>query len=121
MDRFIAALQQQDVEAFLALFSTGQTWAYTGTLTETPRVDAVTYARLDADLHARQGLWEALFDAEGDDCFRDWVEGTGPEAWMETTPNRFVRERIDGREAVYVEWRQEGGRWFVAAIGDPAA
>ncbi|MBI1898143.1 MAG: hypothetical protein HYZ57_02830 [Acidobacteria bacterium] len=121
MAKFVEALQKKDREAFLALFSRTTPWEYVGTITDPPQVTKVEFNDLKSDLENRRGWYESLFDAGGDDCFRDWVAGSDASAWVRAkSGNRFVRQQVGGKDTVYVEWRKEGDAWVVAAIAEPS-
>ena len=121
MTRFIQALQKKDTRTFLSFFSTTVAWNYVSTITDPPMSTKIQFKELKADLEGKKGWYESLFDAGGDDCFRDWVMGTDGSNWVEKRPCRFVRQQVEGKDTVYVEWRKEGNRWVVATIAEPAA
>ena len=121
MARFVDALRKQDREAFLSFFSKTNPWSYVSTITDPPQVTKIDFAQLQSDFNNRKGWYESLFDAHGDDCFRDWVVDSDMSAWAERQPNRFVRQQVDGKDTVYVEWRKEGDLWVVAVIAEPSA
>ena len=120
MAAFIRALQQKDRETFLSFFPTSGPWYYMSTITQPPSVTSVEPAVMKADFEQRRGMYEALFDADGDDSFRDWVMNAEVSAWVESAPGRFVRQKMSGRDSVYVEWQREGDRWVVRTIAEPA-
>jgi hypothetical protein len=121
MDSFLSALRNRDVAGFLSHFPKSATWDYIGTITDPPQVTRVAFTELESDLVNKKAWYEALFDAGGDDCFRDWAVNFEDSAWTETRPGRFVLRQTDGRDSVYVEWRNEAHRWVVSAIAEPAA
>ena len=122
MEKFTDVLRRRDVDGFLMLFSPSSPWTYVGTLTDPHETTRITYEDLARDLRNRSGWYETLFDARGDDCFRDHVTATKGKPWRRVGSARFVPpdDRGDGR--VYVSWRSEGaGRWVVDEIGEPSA
>lgn len=121
MSQFIQALQEKDTHRFLLFFSTSTPFSHVSTITNPPVSIKVQFQELKADLEDQKGLYEALFDADGDDCFRDWAEGTDETDWVETKSGRFVRLQVEGKDMVYVEWRKEGKHWVIVTIAEPAA
>jgi hypothetical protein len=122
MQRFVDALRAQDTEAFLALFSHSTPWRYVGTISEPRKATSITYEELAKDLRSRSGWYESLFDAHGDDCFRDHVLATKGNPWIHATPLKFVPPGGHGEGRVYVTWRNEGpGRWVIDEIAEPSA
>lgn len=121
MTRFVTALKAKDLEGFLQLFPRRSTWRYVGTATEPQQVSELSYEQLAADFQSQTGLYESLIYAGGDDCFRDHFVDTEPGQWVEVSPGRFAHPLPEERPYVWVEWKQEDGRWVVAALGEPAS
>jgi hypothetical protein len=121
MSRFVTALKAKDLDGLLQLFPRRSTWKYVGTAMEPHQVSEFTYEQLAADLKSQTGLYESLIYAGGDDCFRDHFVDTEPEQWVEVSPGRFAHPLAEERQYVWVEWKQEDGRWVVAALAEPAS
>ena len=113
MGLFLKALKNRDTEAFLHLFSKSKPWIYIGTITDPHQVSLVEYAELAEDLRNRSGWYEILFDAGGDDCFRDYVMISEDKPWNRRSETTFFPPDIDPDSLVYVKWKSENDKWII--------
>jgi hypothetical protein len=120
MDRFVVSLRSRDTKSFLGAFSLDKVWYDVNTLEGNQAKVSVTYKKLKRDLDSKTGFYTTIFDAEGDDCLRDYTMSPYDSPWKMTGPNTFSPPNAD-EKSVWVRWRTEKGRWVVDAIAQPSA
>lgn len=122
MQKFVIALRDKDIEGFADLFPRQSRWTYIGTITDPVQTSEYSHGALLNDLRQQTGLYESLYDADGDDTFRDYVMMTDGKPWIRSGENRFSPPGLpDMATSVFVRWRREGQRWVVDAIAEPAS
>lgn len=121
MSVFVASLNAKDVPSFLTLFSPKGSWRYSGTLTKPSQITVIPFADLARDLKAKKGWYEVLFDAGGDDCFRDHIVNTEAKPWEKRGERTFYPPGSEPDALVHVRWRNENGTWVIDEIAEPAS
>ena len=120
MSHFVNALRKKDSAAFLKLFSRSAPFHDVTTITDPAGDTLIDYATLAHDLKAKEGLYESLFDADGDSCYRDHVVDSQGKPWRWVGDGTFVPPDSDDR-SVYVRWRKEQNHYVVDIIAEPSA
>lgn len=64
-----------------------------------------------------EGVFAIRYEAQPIGRFAHQVLNRGT-AWRRVTPTRFVPPGAPRSSPVFVEWRREGERWVVSAVGD---
>jgi hypothetical protein len=120
MDRLEESLRSKNTTSFLSHFSRKRDWYDINTLDGNRKKTKISYARLKRELLSKTGLYTTLFDADGDDCLRDYTVGPYSRPWRWLGNNKFAPPNSDER-AFWIAWRIEDGRWMVDAIAQPSA
>lgn len=118
MNAFVQAMQTKNAQGVLAAFSRRQPWRFIGYEIGTGRPlnsNMVSYAQMSRDFQTR-GKWNHFFfDEPNGYTFRlNFKKGT---VWKKAG-NTFFRSGTDRSVRHYIKWRQEGGKWVIAEIGD---
>ena len=116
----LQSLRDKQVDRFLACYSKSTPSFYRSTLTRPVRTEAIAYQRLESDLRAKTGWYEVLFDAGGDDVFRDRVLDDGGKAWKRHGVT-FTPPYPHAAGSVSVRWRREREAWVVDRVSDSSA
>jgi hypothetical protein len=120
VDRFTASLRDKNTDHFMSLFSRERVWYDVNTLEGNRYKVKVTYQKLKEDIESKTGLYTALFDADGDDCLRDYTVTPYDKPWRWIGNNTFSPPDADER-SIWIKWRFEKGRWVVDAIAQQSA
>lgn len=120
MAAWVQALRDNDTAAFLGFFSETKPWRYLSTLPGEKHADVVSFQQLKSDLAKKRGWFEVLFDAGGDDVFRDHVLNDGGRPWCRWLLG-FSPPDSDSRDDVFVRWRNEDGKWVIDVIAEPSS
>lgn len=120
MDRFTASLRDKDTDRFLSLFSRKRVWYEINTLEGNRYKVKVTYKKLKKDLESNSGIYMALFDADGDDCLRDYTVAPYEKPWRWTGDNTFSPPDAD-EKSIWIKWRFEKEHWVVDEIAQQSA
>lgn len=118
MNAFVQAMVSKDSQGVLAAFSPQQPWRFVGYEIGTGRQNAsnmVNFAQMSNDFQTRGGWYHFFFDEPNGYTFRlNFLKGV---KWKKQGTT-FHRASKDKSVRHYIKWRQEGGRWVIAEIGD---
>jgi len=118
MQAFIQAVQNRNSQGVLAAFSHKTLWRYVTFNSFTKKVNSrvtVTYAEMARDFKARKGWWyDKFMENPPTEHFRD--EYFRGQKWLRHGTTFFPGPKETS--GLYIKWRQEGGNWVIAEIGE---
>jgi hypothetical protein len=118
MQAFIQAMQSRNSQGVLAAFSRKTPWRYVTFSSFTKKLNSrasVTYAEMARDFKARGGYWyDKFMENRPTEHFRD--EYFRGQKWPRYGNTFFPGPKESS--GLYIKWRQEGGNWVIAEIGE---
>ncbi len=118
MKSFVQAMVRKDSNGILAAFSQRNPWRFVGYEIGTGRPlesKMVSFAQMSRDFRARKGWYHFFFDDPNGYTFR--INFGKGEVWKRRGTT-YARSSGDRSVRHYIKWRQEGGKWVIAEIGD---
>jgi hypothetical protein len=118
MDAFVQAMHRKNPQAVLAAFSRQSPWRYVNYEIGTGRQLAsrtVSFQQMAADFQRKTGWYRFFLDEP--DGYTFMVEFIHGKPWHRRGANKFVPPEV-GTSKTHITWRQEGGRWVIAEIGE---
>jgi hypothetical protein len=118
MDAFVQAMHRKNPQAVLAAFSRQSPWRYVNYEIGTGRQLAsrmVSFQQMAADFQQKTGWYRFFLDEP--DGYTFMVEFIHGKPWHKRDAYTFVPPDA-GTSKTHITWRQEGGRWVIAEIGE---
>jgi hypothetical protein len=121
---FLDAVRRTDGDSIATFFPRTGDWTYVHTAHYRDR-DQISVRRFPgsesyAAIRLRGPVWasfEIQFESQPIGLFAHQVMHRGT-AWRRVRGNRFVPPGASASSAIFVEWRREGDRWVISALGD---
>ena len=118
MDAFIQAMHRKNPPGVLAAFSRQTPWQYVNYEIGTGRIRqsrTVSFQQMSADFRRRTNWYRFFMDEP--DGYTFMVLFLRGQPWRKISPYTFVPP-VEGTSRTHITWRQEGGRWVIAEIGE---
>jgi hypothetical protein len=118
MQAFSQAMYRKNPQGVLAAFSRTSPWRYVNYEIGTGKVRSsrmVSFAQMAADFQGKTGWYRFFLDEP--DGYTFMVEFIHGKPWHRRGANKFVPPEV-GTSKTHITWRQEGGRWVIAEIGE---
>lgn len=118
MQTFTQAMHSRDRQGVLAAFSRTTPWKYisfNGFTNKQDSQSSVTYAEMAREFKARKGFWyDKFMENRPTEHFRD--EYFHGQKWLRQGNTFFANPKEPS--GFFLKWRQEGGKWVIAEIGE---
>jgi hypothetical protein len=118
MQAFIQAMHHKTPQAVLAVFSQQTPWRYVNYEIGTGKQLSsrmVSFQQMAADFQRKTGWYNFFFAKPNGYTFM--VLFFRGEPWRQSGPATFTPPDV-GTAKTHITWRQEGGKWVIAEIGE---